>query len=238
MSNSALLDTYRRDGVVRCRGVFDAGELTEIRQAFDAYQTRAVASLPESDYTLEPDGTSVRNFWRMHEHEPFFRALAERPALVDLVAPLVNGQVVVMAVESFNKPARVGSPVPPHQDNAYFCQLPADVLTVWIALDPATQENGAVEYFLGSHQELRPHKRSGVKGNSMGLADGPGVGQFPLFLGAVDAGDALIHHCQTIHRSEPNRSAQPRLSLVIVYRGAHTRTDEGLQAVYRAAASS
>ena len=84
-------------------------------------------------------------------------------ALVDLVAPLVNGPLAVMAVESFNKPARVGSPVPPHQDNAYFCQEPADVLTVWIALDPATQENGAVEYFLGSHHELWPHKPSGSK---------------------------------------------------------------------------
>jgi len=107
---------------------------------------------------------------------------------------------------------------------------------VWIALDAATEENGAVEYLLGSHHELRPHKPSGVKGNSMGLAEEPVAGQFPLFLGTVEAGDALIHHCQTIHRSEPNRSAHPRLSLVVVYRGAHTRTDEALQAIYRGAA--
>ena len=139
MSNSALLDAYRRDGVVRCRGVFDAGELTEIRQAFDAYQTRAVASLPESDYTLEPDGTSVRNFWRMHEHEPFFRALAERPALVDLVAPLVNGQVVVMAVESFHKTARGGAPGPPHQGQAHLFPLPAGSFNRWGGLRPPSQ---------------------------------------------------------------------------------------------------
>ena len=238
MSDSALLDTYRREGVLRCRGVFDAADLAEIRQAFDAYQSGGLARFPESDYTLEPDGKSIRNFWRMHDHDPFFRELAERPALVELVAPLLNGPLVVMAVESFNKSARVGSPVPPHQDNAYFCQQPADVLTVWIALDPATDENGAVEYFLGSHHELWPHVPSGVKGNSMGLVESPALSQFPVFLGSVEAGDVLIHHCQTIHRSQPNRSDRPRLSLVIVYRGAHTRTDESLQAVYRAAAAS
>jgi len=70
---------------------------------------------------------------------------------------MVNGQLAVMAVEPFDKPARVGAPVPPHQDNAYICQQPADVLSVWITLDPANEANGAVEYFLGSHHELRPH---------------------------------------------------------------------------------
>ena len=238
MRNTDLTDTYRRDGVVRCRGLFGTAELAKIRTAFDAYQSRAVDSLPEADYTLEPDGKSLRNLWRMEKHDPFFRELAERQTLIDLVAPLVNGDVILMAVESFNKPARVGSPVPPHQDNAYFCQSPPDVLTVWIALDAATEENGAVEYMLGSHHELLPHQPSGVKGNSMGLAKEPQPGQFSTFVGTVDAGDALIHHCQTIHCSEPNRSVHPRLSLVIVYRGAHTRTDEALQSNYRAAASA
>lgn len=238
MNNMDLIDTYHRDGVIRYRGLFDAAELAEIRCAYDLYQERVVKTLPPADYTLEPDGTSVRNFWRMQEHDPFFLDLARRPKLIEFIGPLVNGEVVLMAVETFNKPARVGSPVPPHQDNAYFCQSPPDVLTVWIALDAATEENGAVEYLLGSHHELLPHKPSGVTGNSMGLAEQPSETQFPLFVGMVNPGDALIHHCQTIHRSEPNRSALPRLSLLIVYRGAHTRTDESLLSSYRAAAVS
>lgn len=235
MSDTTLIDTYRRDGVIRCRGLIDAVEVSEIRAAFDTYQSRAIATLPEADYTLEHDERSIRNFWRMQDHDPFFRSLAERSVLADVVAPLVNGEPVLVGVETFNKPARVGSPVPPHQDNAYFCQSPPDVLTVWIALDPATEDNGAVEYALGSQHKFLPHAPSGVKGNSFGLADESLVDQFPLFLGTVEPGDALIHHCQTIHRSQPNRSAHPRLSLVIVYRGSHTRHDETMQLAYREA---
>ncbi|WP_164103680.1 phytanoyl-CoA dioxygenase family protein [Candidatus Laterigemmans baculatus] len=235
MNDSQWIESYHRDGVIRCRGWFSADQLSEIRAAFERYRSDVAPELPDADYTLESDRTTVRNFWRMNAHDPFFQSLAERPELLELVAPLVQGEPVLMGVESFNKPARVGSPVPPHQDNAYFCQRPPDVLSVWIALDPATEENGAVEYFLGSQHTLLPHKPSGVKGNSFGLADASAADRFPSFLGTVDAGDMLVHHCQTIHQSQPNRSASPRLSLVIVYRAAHTETDNDLQQAYRQA---
>jgi ectoine hydroxylase-related dioxygenase (phytanoyl-CoA dioxygenase family) len=225
---------YRRDGVIRCRGFFNPEEVAELRQAFDRYRSR-LAELPNSDFTLEPDGRTVRNFWRMEQHDSHFAALARSPKLLRLVSPLVGGDPVVTGVESFNKPARVGTAVPPHQDNAYFCQRPPDVLSVWIALDPATAENGAVEYALGSHLEFRPHRPSGVKGNSFGLSDPAAADAFPSFLGTLDSGGILVHHCQTIHRSEPNRSDRPRLSLVIVYRGAHTEPDPEMRTAYQRA---
>lgn len=236
MSDPELTSAFQRDGVLRRRGFFSVDEVAEIRHAFERYDNNRRA-LPADDCTLEADGQTVRNYWRMQDHEPFFHSLSERPVLRDTVAPLVRGEPQVMGVESFNKPAELGSPVPWHQDNAYFCQAPPDVVTVWIALDPATKENGAVEYLLGSHHELITHVPSGVRGNSFGIAGGyPGEGN-QRFLGTVDPGDILIHHCQTIHGSQPNRSPGPRLSLVIVYRADHTQTDSALQAEYRRAVS-
>jgi len=228
---------YIRDGVLRCRGFFTSEEVDEIRSAFEAYGSRR-DQLPESDVTLETDGTAVRNFWRMDTHDPFFHELAIRPQLLRVVEPLVGGEAVVMGVESFNKPARLGSAVPPHQDNAYFCQRPADVLSVWISIDAATRENGAVEYWLGSHHEPQPHQPSGIRGNSFGLVDPAITDRYEHFLGTVDPGDVLIHHCRTIHSSQPNQSDHPRLSLVIVYRGAHTETDEEMKDEYRRALGS
>src|SRR6056297_1812371 len=188
MSGFDSIADYCRDGVIRRRGLFNAEELNDLRASFQQYSLKVAPTLPESDYTLEQDRQTIRNFWRMEDHDEYFRALAERPLLLDLVAPLVNGDPVLVGVESFNKPARIGSPVPPHQDNAYFCQSPPDVLTVWIALDPATEANGAVQYALGSHHEFRSHAPSGVKGNSFGLADEFDAARFPSMLGVVDAG--------------------------------------------------
>lgn len=236
MADTEFISAYHRDGVLRRRGLFLPGEVAEIRRAFGRYDASR-QYLPVGDFTLESDGQTVRNYWRMQDHDPYFRSLAERPVLLDLVAPLVRGMPQVMGVESFNKPAAVGSPVPWHQDNAYFCQSPPDVLTVWVALDPATEENGAVEYLLGSHHDLFSHVPSGIRGNSFGIADNHPLDGYRRFLGTVDPGDVLVHHCQTIHGSQPNRSSRPRLSLVIVYRANHTRTDPTLQAEYHRAVS-
>ncbi|WP_437223024.1 phytanoyl-CoA dioxygenase family protein [Planctomicrobium sp. SH661] len=229
------LEDYRRDGVIHYRSLLSPDELSEVREAIRRYQIDVVPNLSAADFTLEPDRMTVRNLWRMEKNDPFFLEFAAREKILNIVSPLVNGEPVLVGVETFNKPAQVGSAVPPHQDNAYFCQSPPDVLTVWIAIDPATAENGAVEYLLGSHHEVFPHTPSGVKGNSIGLAD-PSVNErFESFLGTVEPGDALIHHSQTVHFSQPNRSDQSRLCLILVYRGSHTRTDPQLQDRYHRA---
>jgi len=51
-------------------------------------------------------------------------------------------------------------------------------------------------------------------------------------------GDATIHHCEVIHHSDPNRTDQPRLGLLFVYRGDHTETDPKLKAAYTEAVTA
>lgn len=230
-----VLESYERDGVVRVRGFFDAGTIAQIRERLDHYQRDILPGLNAGDYVLEADQRTVRNLWRMEQHDPWFVELATSERILSLVGPMVHGEPVLAAVETFNKSARVGSGVPYHQDNAYFCQSPPDMLTFWIAIDPATAENGPVYYVTGSHRQgVLPCKPSGVAGNSTGMASEPETPLDEQFRGILDAGDVLIHHCQTIHHSAPNRSDRPRLGLLFVFRGAHTRNDPQLQAAYEA----
>ncbi len=224
---------YERDGVVRLRGFFPSETVAEIRAELERYIREDLPSKPADARTLESDGATIRNLWRLNEHCAWFRELGLRPELVDLIAPLVKGEVVLMGVETFSKPARIGSGVPPHQDNAYFCQTPPDMLTLWVAMDPVTLENGAVRFIKGSHKQgMLPTKPSGVKGNSIGLADPLVAPAEDWFIATLDPGDATIHHCETVHESDANRTDQSRLALLFVYRGSHTRTDPGLKAAY------
>ncbi len=189
-------------------------------------------TLPGSDIVYEADGRSVRNLWRMEHHDPYFRGLAADPELLQLLGVLLHGEPVLLGVETFNKPAKIGSGIPAHQDNAYFCQDPPDVLTVWVAIDAATSSNGPINYIRGSHRlGALPHKPSGVLGNTMGL-DAPFDDSDP-FVGTLDPGDALIHHCQTIHYSSPNTTDRSRCGLLMVFRGIHTLPSQNLLTKYQ-----
>jgi ectoine hydroxylase-related dioxygenase (phytanoyl-CoA dioxygenase family) len=236
---ASMIDDYERDGVIRVRGLFSQTEVLALRTELERYMREDLAEKPADARTLEPDGKTVRNLWRIEVHHPAILPMVEKPQIVALVSKLVHGEPLLVGVETFNKPARIGSGVPYHQDNAYFCQSPPDMLTIWIAMDAVTMANGPVYYVRGSHKHgMLPTKPSGVKGNSIGLAEAPAVPLEEQFCGLLEPGDALIHQCETIHHSAPNHSDFPRLGLLLVYRGQHTQTDAALKAAYTAAVTA
>ena len=236
---ASMIDDYERDGVIRVRGLFSQTEVLALRTELERYMREDLAEKPADARTQEPDGKTVRNLWRIEVHHPAILPMVEKPQIVALVSKLVHGEPLLVGVETFNKPARIGSGVPYHQDNAYFCQSPPDMLTIWIAMDAVTMANGPVYYVRGSHKHgMLPTKPSGVKGNSIGLAEAPAVPLEEQFCGLLEPGDALIHQCETIHHSAPNHSDFPRLGLLLVYRGQHTQTDTALKAAYTAAVTA
>lgn len=233
MFHNTWANEYTTDGCVRVRGFLSPAEVQQVRQELARYIADVLPTVAESDRTFEADGKAVRNLWRIDRYDGFFKELGNRPDLLERMGQVLNGEAELVAVETFNKPSKVGSGVPHHQDNAYFCRTPADMLTVWIAIDPATMENGPIYYVKGSHRKgMLPHKASGVKGNSMFIADPPQATDGQTFCGTLDPGDALIHHCETIHYSGPNNSDKPRCGLLLVYRGKHTTTDLTLKEKY------
>lgn len=233
---SRITEEYAKDGVVRIRGFVSSEVVTEIRTELARYIRDDLPSKPADARTLEPDGQTIRNLWRLEQHCDYFVQLAQRAEITSLVADLVGGEPVLAGIETFNKPARVGSGVPYHQDNAYFCRTPPDMLTVWIAIDPVTKEDGAVYFIRGSHKGgLLPSVPSGVTGNSVGLAKAPTVPLSEQFCALLEPGDATIHHCETIHHSAPNQTDHSRLGLLFVFRGAHTKINEEWRAAYMAA---
>ncbi|MBL4883347.1 MAG: phytanoyl-CoA dioxygenase family protein [Planctomycetaceae bacterium] len=238
-NHSQVIEQYQRDGVVRISQLFSAEMITKIREELQRYICEDLDAKPADARTLEADGKTIRNLWRLEQHCPYFRQLAQQAELVELIGQLVGGEPVLCGVETFSKPARIGSGVPYHQDNAYFCQTPPDMLTLWIAIDRVTVENGAVTFILGSHQQgMLPTKPSGVTGNSIGLANEPTTPKSEQFCATLEPGDATIHHCQIIHHSDANQTDQSRLGLLFVYRASHTKTDSQLKHDYTTAVTT
>jgi ectoine hydroxylase-related dioxygenase (phytanoyl-CoA dioxygenase family) len=233
MEFKQLKQSYENQGFIKVEKLFSQEEIEQIKSELSRYEKEVLPTIEAKDYVIEADGKSVRNLWRLDKHDSFFKSLSEKTELRTLVAILVNGEPVVKGVETFNKPAKTGSGVPPHQDNAYFCQSPPDVLTVWVAIDHVTEENGPVTYMTGSHKKGHmPHTPSGVSGNSMGLRDLPSKKSYPEWKGYLEPGDALLHHCEVVHYSAPNRTDKPRCGLLMVFNGSHTKASAELKAAY------
>jgi phytanoyl-CoA hydroxylase len=244
MTVEACKRRYEEDGYLKIERLFSEQQMSELESELDRYFETVVPRLPPTDIVYERapgEGgrRAIRNLWRMEQHIPYFAALARSAESTELAGSLVNGDPVLMAVELFAKPPKVGSAVPYHQDNGYFNLAPPDAFTCWLALDDSTEENGCVYYARGTHREgLRPHQASFVPGNSWGLAELPDPHTLDEAPGVLSRGDAMLHHCCLLHRSEANRSERPRRGLLFVFKGAHCRVDEAGMARYTAAAKA
>jgi phytanoyl-CoA hydroxylase len=232
--------SYDRDGFLKVETLFSPARMAEIESELGRYMETVVPGLPAHDIVYEAkssDGSrAIRNLWRMEEYSEFFGDLVKAPELLRLIGTLVNGDPVSTGVELFAKPAKVGSAVPYHQDNGYFNLVPPDSLTCWVAIDESNLENGCVHYATGTHRNgVLPHKATMVPGNSWGLVDPPSVGSIAEGPGILSPGDAMIHHCCLLHRSEPNLSNRARRGLLMVFKGAHCKVDPAGMARYDAA---
>ncbi|XP_013396827.1 uncharacterized protein LOC106163711 [Lingula anatina] len=111
-----------------------------------------------------------------------------------------------------------------HQDYGYWYlngNLFPDMGTVWIAVDRADKTNGCLKILPGSHQAGRIDH---VKVGDQACADLERVNQLakvcPLTYVQLDPGDALFFHCNLLHRSDQNSSANRRWAFLVCYNRA------------------
>jgi len=128
-----------------------------------------------------------------------------------------------MQVRSFramfmNKPARRGTILPWHQDRWNF--LDRDPLvTIWMALDPATIANGCVQIIPGSHKKLvNPEHGSGFLTKEQ--ADALDVSK-AIFM-ELKPGEVVLLHNWTLHRSDVNKTDIPRRGFSVCYMDGRT----------------
>src|SRR5689334_21157569 len=74
-----------------------------------------------------------------------------RPDLLDVVERVIGPDIILWASTVFCKEAARGLEVPWHQDGQYWPIRPRATVTVWVALDDATPENGCMRIIPGSH---------------------------------------------------------------------------------------
>ncbi len=230
---------FDRDGFVIVRQLLDADEFADLCANLDRYIRTVVPTLPDSDafYVDRARPETLKQMQHMGG-DPFFRDYTKHPKWLALARTVLGEEVQAQEPEWFNKPPGTASPTPPHQDNYYFNLKPPSVVTVWMALDPVDEGNGCLRYVAGSHRRgLRPHGRSNVLGFSQGITDYGPDDEAREVLIRLQPGDVVAHHGETIHRAEPNRSAERnRRAFAMVLRGASCRRDEEAFARYMAAA--
>jgi len=155
------------------------------------------------------------------ERDPLFREWLENPLFGRIARELLGPRVLLCRAVLFTKAAQGGTQLPWHQDGGSFWGLSKQpILQIWTALDDAPIEAGCVELVPKSHLDGLATPLGGVVPDDVFERSGNAS---RTLLQPAKAGEAMLIHNLTWHRSGVNRTAEPRRALTICFMDAETK---------------
>eukprot|EP01087_Luapelamoeba_hula_P024986 TRINITY_DN9696_c1_g5_i3.p1 TRINITY_DN9696_c1_g5~~TRINITY_DN9696_c1_g5_i3.p1 ORF type:complete len:339 (+),score=62.85 TRINITY_DN9696_c1_g5_i3:33-1019(+) len=154
----------------------------------------------------------------LHDLEPVFSEFSRAPALEKLSEWLgIEDPRLLQGMYIFKQP-RIGGEVVPHQDATFLYTDPISCIGFWIALEPATKENGCLWAWPGSHKDgLRDGRRFVREGNTTTKFVPPPPASPGAWADAsnyvpleVDVGTLIVIHGCVVHMSYANTSEKSR----------------------------
>ena len=228
---------FRDQGWLALEGVFSPAEVEVAKLALADFihgritpkdgrtHVQEEPALRNADGSLAPETPEerelrVRKVFDFTHHDERLQRLTLQPRLRRMLDHLIDPESRLIQDMALLKPPRVGSEKPWHQDTAYFDWLPlGGIVGCWIALDPATVENGCMQVIPGTHLEGPVahfhHRDCQIADERVQVDRAIAV---PLAPGGVLFFAGLIHH-----GTPPNYSADRRRALQFHYAAANCR---------------
>lgn len=215
--SSDQLARYERDGYLLVDALFDQEEISLLRRA--AKEDRALDQ--HSFGKADGEGGRVRlSLWN-HPGQGIYGMFARCRRMVDSCEQILDDEVYHYHSKMIMKDALIGGAWTWHQDYGYWYQngvLFPDLVSVFLAVDPATRENGCLQVIKSSHRLGRiDHILTGEQAGADTERVSQVLERLPLEYVEMKPGDALFFHPNTLHRSDRNTSEHPRWSMICCY---------------------
>jgi ectoine hydroxylase len=211
---------FERDGYFVVDNLFDAEEIDLLGKIARLRHSRENKAASRRDAQGGAIKLAVHNELADNIESAFVRCRR----IVDTMERLLDGEVYHYHHKMILKDARTGGAWEWHQDYGYWyhngCLAP-DLASCMIAVDPATKENGCLQVLKGSHHLGRiDHGKVGDQTGADMERVHVALERFERVYCEMAAGSAIFFHCNLLHSSAQNHSADPRWALICCYNAA------------------
>lgn len=218
--SDAQLARYHEDGYLLLPGLFDAEEIALLRDVARADHALAAGAASRRD----GQGGAVKLALSNDLPDDLYAAFVRCRRSVALMEQLLGGEVYHWHHKMILKEPHIGGAWEWHQDYGYWyhnaCLFP-ELASLFIAVDRATTENGCLQVLRGSQRLGRiDHVPIGDQTGADPDRVAAVLQRLERVHVAMEPGDALAFHCNTLHRSDRNLSPDPRWALIGCYNAA------------------
>ncbi len=218
----AAVAAYRAQGFVRLSAVLSPATLT----AFGEEITRQTIALNNETRPLEDRSTynraflQVMNLWRVNDAVRRF-VFSRRLAQIAAALLEVRGVRLYHDQSLYKEPS--GGFTPAHADQYYWPMSSDRTVTAWIPLQAVPAAMGPLALYAGSHRTAFGRDLAISDESEAMITAAMELKGFALDEQPFALGDVSFHSGWTFHRAGPNRTAQPRSVMTMIYMDADMR---------------
>jgi len=210
---SSQLEEFRNEGILKVGRLLTEDELTEVTQEL----MKRVENRPE--------GVRSEDIVNWHFNDSYILNLTKHPIFMSAASQLLNSpKLRLFSSRILCKLPGESIEVPWHQDSNYWPLQPLKAVTLWMALDDITKENGAMDMYPFS---VLPE----TKGKNLKTTHGEEIGTNfniqldpsslpPVSLSqkmTMKRGEAQFHDAYILHHSDENNSEKRRCAWIARY---------------------
>jgi ectoine hydroxylase-related dioxygenase (phytanoyl-CoA dioxygenase family) len=221
--NAAQIKSYRNNGFIAVPGFLSPKELKQWRKVTQAAvddRLKGTRGFEGLNNQAKPDDFYSQVFVQCVKPAdtfPAMRKLIFDPRIGEMAAKLagVDGIRVWHDQALFKQP--FGNPTGYHLDNPYWSFSSRDSISIWIALDDATLENGCMWYLPGTHKVAR-WENAGI-GTNLGdlFKIYPEWKKIKPVPAPAKAGTAVFHNGLVAHGAGANMTNGPRRAMTCAF---------------------
>ena len=214
------IEAYQRDGFLVLHDFLTAEELEDWRTQVEEAVEQRLASSGTLHNQGDPDSYYAQVFTqclKLADTHAGVRRLILDPRLGKLAADLagVDG-MRIWHDQALIKPP-FGNPTAWHLDNPYWSFSSPSAISLWVALDDATESNGCLYYLPGTHRTAR-FETADIGTNIASLFKAyPEWRQIDPVATPCKAGSAVLHNGLVAHGAGANMTARPRRAMTCAY---------------------
>lgn len=228
----SLRADFEKDGFVILPGFVDPLRVSRLR---GIAENELAAGRPPVEYESDlhypgaptsrsaPGGGTIRRLLDAWSRAGEIREWATDTALASCLRRLLGPDLVLPRAHHnciMTKQPRHSSATGWHQDIRYWSFEKPELISVWLALDAETPENGGLWLIPGSHRmKLSEERFDDRKFFRTDLTENDEVIRTRI-AARLHPGDVLLFHCLTLHSANSNGTDSTKHSLVFSYRAA------------------
>lgn len=224
-------EQFNSNGYYHARSVFSATEIARLEDDFDLIVEQIAGSCEninarwdgEEAGRLAEESDAVFHTHNVQRYSRNWLDAILNDSFLEFARTFLGENIILHHSKLFQKPAGHGAPFPMHQDWPYFPTSQDKMIAGVIHVSKATDQMGCLRFWPASHKLGRLEAAHGRQG-SRALLD------YPLEeASAIEAepGDTVFFHYLTLHGSKPNRSLDPRKTVLVQMYAGEEEVEEG-----------